>query len=191
MKHSIVGAPTPSEARNTRMQTRCVHRQACVRRLPGCGAVALSETIAHYIDRPASVAAPWTTQGETMLDSLEIQTLLEQRGFEPVDARTHAIGFVHPDLTGHLIYLKDGRDRRDAPRKAVRKQPLVVHPAIADLPGFATSRAVQLGGSRPYMNSNMTAFPNRDGKSAQGVAMGIVDAAALDEVLTLHGWPGL
>lgn len=126
-----------------------------------------------------------------MLDSFEIETLLERRGFAPVDTRTHAIGFAHPDLHGHHVYLKDGRDRRDAPRKSVRKQPLVVHPTISELPMFATSRAVQLGGSRPYMNSNMTAFPKRDGKSAEGVAIGIVDEAALDEVLALHGWRGL
>ncbi|MDO5505135.1 MAG: hypothetical protein Q4F49_02415 [Pseudoxanthomonas suwonensis] len=122
-----------------------------------------------------------------MLDALEIETLLVRRGFVPIDTRTHAIGFAHPARDGHPIYLKDGRDRRDAPRKAVRRQPLVVHPAMAASPGFQTSRAVQLGGSRPYRNSNMTRFPKADGKSARGVAMGIVDDAALDEVLALLG----
>ena len=73
----------------------------------------------------------------------------------------------------------------------MRRQPWVVHPAMAASPGFETSRAVQLGGSRPYMNSNMTAFPKCDGRSARGVAMGVVDEAALEEVLALHGWrPG-
>lgn len=123
-----------------------------------------------------------------MLNSLEIEVLLRQRGFELVENRTHAVGFAHPQLGDQRIYLKDGRSKLAAPRKAVRKQPLVVHPSIAALPAFESSRAVQFGGSNLYLNSNMASFPKEPGKSAQGVAVGIVDAAALDELLTVHGW---
>jgi hypothetical protein len=121
-----------------------------------------------------------------MLDSLEIESLLISLGFRQVETKTHAVGFHHPSLGERLVYLKDGRGNIAARRKAVRKQPLVVHPFVLALPGFEGTRVAALSPNRQYMNGNMSTFPNK-GASATGVAMDIPDVDALRELLELMG----
>ena len=122
-----------------------------------------------------------------MLDSFEIESLLIRAGFRLVEEKTHAIGFAHPALGGQRLYLKDGRTRRSEPRKAVRKQPLVMHPDVGALPGFEDSRAGQLLPNHAYMNGNMSDFPARNGSSSAGIAVDIENADALQELLGVMG----
>ena len=66
------------------------------------------------------------------------------------------------------------------------KQPLVVHPDVAMLNGFNATRVAALGPNTAYMNSNMSALPNR-GASPVGIAVDVPDEAALDELLHVMG----
>lgn len=124
-----------------------------------------------------------------MLDSMEIESLLHELGFSAVETKTHAIGLNHPALGRQLVYLKDGRSNLSAKRKAVRKQPLVVHPDIQNLAGFENTRVAKLSPNRKYMNGNMSTFPIGSGSSATGIAVDIEDMEALRELLELMGLP--
>lgn len=124
-----------------------------------------------------------------MLDSMEIESLLRELGFSEVETKTHAIGFSHPALGRRLVYLKDGRSNLGAKRKAVRKQPLVVHPDVQNLGGFENTRVAVLSPNRKYMNGNMSTFPIGGGSSATGVAVDVEDVGALRELLKLMGLP--
>lgn len=120
---------------------------------------------------------------------MEIESLLRELGFSEVDTKTHAIGFSHPSLGHQLVYLKDGRSNLGAKRKAVRKQPLVVHPDVQNLGGFENTRVAELSPNRKYMNGNMATFPMGGGSSATGVAVDVEDMEALRELLELMGLP--
>jgi len=120
---------------------------------------------------------------------MEIESLLRELGFSEVETKTHAIGFSHPALGRRLVYLKDGRSNLSAKRKAVRKQPLVVHPDVQSLAGFESTRVAALSPNRKYMNGNMSTFPIGSGSSATGVAVDIEDMEALRELLGLMGLP--
>ena len=122
-----------------------------------------------------------------MLDSLEIEALLVSLGFGLIEHKTHAIGFGHAALGDRLVYLKDGRNNLSARRKAVRKQPLVVHPDVQYLAGFEQTRVAALSPNRRYMNGNMSTFPRMGDLSATGVAVDIPDMKALRELLEVMG----
>lgn len=124
-----------------------------------------------------------------MLDSMEIESLLREFGFSEVETKTHAIGFSHQALGRRLVYLKDGRSNLGAKRKAVRKQPFVVHPDVQNLAGFENTRVAALSPNRSYMNGNMSTFPIGSGSSATGVAVDVEDVEALRELLELMGLP--
>lgn len=120
---------------------------------------------------------------------MEIESLLRELGFSEVETKTHAIGFNHPALGRQLVYLKDGRSNLSAKRKAVRKQPLVVHPDVQNLDGFESTRVAMLSPNRKYMNGNMSTFPVGSGSSATGIAVDIEDMEALRGLLELMGLP--
>lgn len=118
---------------------------------------------------------------------MEIESLLRELGFSETEIKTHAIGFSHVVLGRQLVYLKDGRGNLHAKRKAVRKQPLVVHRDVQNLTGFENTRVAALSPNRKYMNGNMSNFPIGSGSSATGVAVDIEDMEALRELLELMG----
>lgn len=126
-------------------------------------------------------------RGGGVLDSFEVEAVLLELGFKLVELKTHALGFEHPDVLGQRLYLKDGRAKLNDPRKVVRKQPLVLHPDIATLAGFAGIDVARRRPNHDYMNGNMSLFPPKAGGSAMGVAVSIADRAALLELLGLPG----
>lgn len=120
-----------------------------------------------------------------VLNSFEIEALLYELGFKQAELKTHALGFEHPDMPERRLYLKDGRNRLQAPRKAVHEQPLVLHPDVAALPGFQDIDAARRGPNFAYKNGNMSTFPADAGGSAVGIAVSIADSAALQELLAM------
>jgi|GEM_PF-5837622 len=123
------------------------------------------------------------------MDSLQLAASLKRYGFEEVEDKTHALGYTHPAMGEQRIYLKVSRNERTEKPKAVAKQPLVLHPAVAKRSGFDTTRVAGLGPNYRYKNTNMSTFPYKPGESATGIAVDIPDLAALSELLAVLGVP--
>lgn len=120
-----------------------------------------------------------------MLNSLQIQTALAQRGLRPRLHYAYALGFFGAGLDAPL-FVK--RSNSDAESKPVFKSPLVLHPElesdVRELSQATRGIAVE---AEHYFSSNLGDFPKRvrNGKSktAYGVAVSVEDEQALDTLL--------
>lgn len=118
-----------------------------------------------------------------MTSSFVVEERLEQRGFRlsGEDARAHAHGWRHDDLA-EPVYVK--ASRKDGKPKAVKRFPLVLHPAAGlPLKALAALAGVTLA-EAPYHNTNLRGFPRRDNGGKQEIAHGrafqFAHEAALD-----------
>lgn len=125
-----------------------------------------------------------------MLNSFEIEALLEAYGFAKVETKTHAIGFARQDDDDRRVYVKDRRNHLHDARMAATKQPLVIHPDSLRLSGIDRTRAFTESATCIYKNSNMSTYPVDGAGCHFGVAVDVPDRAALDELISvLWGHP--
>lgn len=118
-----------------------------------------------------------------MTSSFEVEERLKQRGFTLSDGDNgaHAHGWRHGNLA-EPVYVK--ASRKDGKPMAVKRFPLVLHPAAGlPLKELGALAGVRLADAL-YHNTNLKGFPRRDNGGKQEIAHGrafqFADKAALD-----------
>ena len=116
-----------------------------------------------------------------MLDSLQIEAALRQRGFKPELIKTYAVGFTGQGLPSPLFVKRKGNGTQATPIGAA---PLVIHP---DLEYGVRQLSEKLPGLQPeadhYFNTNLAGFPKRIHHGASKTAYGLALNVAEEQLL--------